>query len=747
MYNSISWSTSPSSPSSTASTPTSNMLTFSPLCYANFQNERYAPGSSTSPSPRHRGREGYLPPPPPPVGDLDPSERKEYDQFDLNETIMGDGIGDDPLFTFDDDSPPREFQARPSTPDALEQATAAAAAAIAGSSAPPSASSSSSRKRPGFPAQPPRRASPPSSHPYFRIYEAAGSEAGPLAHHHYAVGTRTPSRGPPGRPHYPGYSPNGRYPVDHSPWEGSFGGRPYPHQYDAGQQYYSDEDDSLPQLPPSSTKKRPLSPSQVGKHGLSTPEKMALDKARSPFRTPYHADGGSGKSNKPFRSSPFFQASPVGSFGMETPGGILASSSFSPNSQLPSFEMEDDGTIAFPLGEGFVGGGGLNISRSHSQDSDSSPLHRIGTRLPAQGRSPLSDYINDLSPAMRGGVRSPAPHRHAHQNPPPPAVTGGYPSDARGHSASAGSAAAARPKAPGAVTMSDRRPDAPSSRLDPGAKPKQLWPASAESSAGKAPKSGAPGTPGPVRLEIGSASLSKTFKAMNSRMLRPANDTTLPDRGAQTYSRTPTRRPPQQAPQPYHHSSHQGGMATPIKPYHSRPPPAGHHPYHHPSSANKPVYPPPSASKQGYHDSRGPPSKPLYMGHPIDGKAPSLHGGIPSPEGKENKKKATKERSLCNCKKSRCLKLYCECFAAELFCQGCNCVDCRNTPEAGIEREKAIKDTRAKNSKAFQTRFGVKEEPNGVAPQRIHNMGCKCKKSECLKKYCEVRLAVTSQES
>ena len=27
----------------------------------------------------------------------------------------------------------------------------------------------------------------------------------------------------------------------------------------------------------------------------------------------------------------------------------------------------------------------------------------------------------------------------------------------------------------------------------------------------------------------------------------------------------------------------------------------------------------------------------------------------------------------CNCKKSKCLKLYCECFAAENFCQSCNC--------------------------------------------------------------------------
>lgn len=37
------------------------------------------------------------------------------------------------------------------------------------------------------------------------------------------------------------------------------------------------------------------------------------------------------------------------------------------------------------------------------------------------------------------------------------------------------------------------------------------------------------------------------------------------------------------------------------------------------------------------------------------------------------------ERKPCHCKKSRCLKLYCECFAAGLLClKACVCDGCHN---------------------------------------------------------------------
>jgi len=89
-----------------------------------------------------------------------------------------------------------------------------------------------------------------------------------------------------------------------------------------------------------------------------------------------------------------------------------------------------------------------------------------------------------------------------------------------------------------------------------------------------------------------------------------------------------------------------------------------------------------------------------------------------------------KRRNPCNCKKSKCLKLYCECFSASIYCNGCNCNDCHNTAAYENLRQKAIKDTKAKNPSAFQSKTNSKESAT-------HTSGCKCKKSACLKKYCE----------
>ena len=85
----------------------------------------------------------------------------------------------------------------------------------------------------------------------------------------------------------------------------------------------------------------------------------------------------------------------------------------------------------------------------------------------------------------------------------------------------------------------------------------------------------------------------------------------------------------------------------------------------------------------------------------------------------------------CNCKRSKCLKLYCECFKAQQYCSGCDCVDCNNLASHEGVRQEAIRATKERNATAFQPKVVVKDE------NATHNAGCNCKKSRCIKKYCE----------
>ncbi|EAR90536.1 tesmin TSO1-like CXC domain protein (macronuclear) [Tetrahymena thermophila SB210] len=93
---------------------------------------------------------------------------------------------------------------------------------------------------------------------------------------------------------------------------------------------------------------------------------------------------------------------------------------------------------------------------------------------------------------------------------------------------------------------------------------------------------------------------------------------------------------------------------------------------------------------------------------------------------------------VCNCKKTKCLKLYCECFAKLGYCgEGCHCHECKNRPENEDERQNAIQEAKSRNNDAFQPKTESEQERKNKANNEQMKKGCNCRKTKCLKKYCE----------
>jgi hypothetical protein len=370
----------------------------------------------------------------------------------------------------------------------------------------------------------------------------------------------------------------------------------------------------------------------------------------------------------------------------------------------PSIQQQRTGRLESPGGFNFMN----EMARMPGTTNVPSSPVRTSKRDGRERENPRY-YDKDNNRREHPPVERP-PQMPLHQAPPPPR---------RSPPSTGGSKRTilTSPLAPSHHGSAGRRPTWYDSRQAPGHDPRQ--------------------TPGPYRLELGDnfAKPSETrrgLEGINSMM----RGTTNPQRSA----------PPPNHPGAYdQRGTPYRDMNTPGKMGGSAPPQQGRMPSSQPRGHSQPYPGPPtiaprqsgiptSASRYPIQPSPAPhhhPNSAQRLSQPPSSKI----AGTPS-----EKAPAGQRRNPCNCKKSKCLKLYCECFAGEMYCDGCNCNDCRNNKTHEDVRSKAMKDTRAKNPNAFKPRIAQRTQvgPTG-SPPSAHNMGCKCKRSECLKKYCEVR--------
>lgn len=82
--------------------------------------------------------------------------------------------------------------------------------------------------------------------------------------------------------------------------------------------------------------------------------------------------------------------------------------------------------------------------------------------------------------------------------------------------------------------------------------------------------------------------------------------------------------------------------------------------------------------------------------------------------------KRTRSSSVkCKCRKSKCVKLYCDCFSWGQYCVDCGCVNCFNKQEHAKFRNHSIRKVLHRNPQAFSK------------PRK-----CTCRKIHCKEKYC-----------
>ncbi|TVU49190.1 hypothetical protein EJB05_00488, partial [Eragrostis curvula] len=92
----------------------------------------------------------------------------------------------------------------------------------------------------------------------------------------------------------------------------------------------------------------------------------------------------------------------------------------------------------------------------------------------------------------------------------------------------------------------------------------------------------------------------------------------------------------------------------------------------------------------------------------------------------------------CSCKKSKCLKLYCVCYASGSHCtESCGCEPCHNNkPIQGAPRIAPPPILPVKFAPTLETGQDTAEQLIR-SPMDLVRRKCTCKKSGCLKKYCD----------
>lgn len=143
------------------------------------------------------------------------------------------------------------------------------------------------------------------------------------------------------------------------------------------------------------------------------------------------------------------------------------------------------------------------------------------------------------------------------------------------------------------------------------------------------------------------------------------------------------------------------------------------------------------------------PTSSLQVGPPVtssDAFTNEVDGreGATSPTQIEIHHRDEVENMGCTCKKTNCLKLYCQCFGIRIYCgANCRCKDCFNDSKHEKERKEAMRNIISRNPSAFDTKFKKTGQPVAVASSEIppeksrvlaHKLGCKCRKSNCMKK-------------